>query len=120
MMARRESSIDGRRASIAAGGADTGADRLPRWERGKKKRRRAMPERVARRPDPDAWRDDELVALHEAVALLWPDGPLTVSMLRTAIAKGQLGHLRIAGRIYTSLAAMTECRRTTAAGRGGG
>jgi hypothetical protein len=50
------------------------------------KRRREMPERVARRPDPAAWSEDELVALHEAVALLWPLGPVTVSTLRTAMA----------------------------------
>lgn len=54
------------------------------------------------------------MALHEAVALLWPEGPVTVSSLRTAIAHGSLGHARIAGRIYTTraaLAAMAECRR---------
>ena len=64
----------------------------------------------------------ELIGLHEAVALLWPLGPLTESALRTAIAKGQLGHARIAGRIYTTraaLAAMAECRRTPAEGGAG-
>ena len=57
------------------------------------------------------------MALHEAVALMFPLGPLTVSSLRTAIANGRLGHARIAGRIYTTraaLAAMAECRRTCA------
>ncbi|MDE5465945.1 hypothetical protein [Bradyrhizobium sp. CSS354] len=57
------------------------------------------------------------MGLHEAVALLWPRGPLTLSSLRTAIANGDLGHARIAGRIYTTraaLAAMSECRRISA------
>ena len=56
------------------------------------------------------------MALHEAIDLLWPAGPLTVSSLRTAIARGDLACVRIAGRIYTTraaLAAMTECRRTS-------
>jgi hypothetical protein len=81
------------------------------------KRRRKTPERVARRPDPDEWSADELMALHEAVALLWPRGPLTVSSLRTAIARGELAFARIAGRIYTTrdaLAAMAACRGTAA------
>ena len=57
------------------------------------------------------------MALHEAVALMWPEGPLTVSSLRTAIARGDLDCARIAGRIYTTraaLAAMTACRRAPA------
>ncbi|GAA0027241.1 hypothetical protein [Bradyrhizobium ottawaense] len=81
------------------------------------RRRRKTPERVARRPDPAEWSADELLALHEAIALLWPAGPLTVSSLRTAIARGDLACARIAGRIYTTraaLAAMTECRRASA------
>jgi hypothetical protein len=84
---------------------------------------RGMPERVSRRPDPAAWSEDELIALHEAVALLWPRGPVTVSTLRTAIAAGELAHARIAGRIYTTraaLAAMAACRRTPSADGGAG
>jgi hypothetical protein len=97
----------------------SGRARRPRAEEG---RRRTTPERVARRPDPDAWSADELMALHEAVALMWPAGPLTVSSLRTAIAHGDLACARIAGRIYTTraaLAAMTACRRTSDGGRRG-
>jgi hypothetical protein len=92
----------------------SGRARRPRAEKG---RRRTTPERVARRPDPAEWSADELLALHEAIALLWPAGPLTVSSLRTAIARGDLACARIAGRIYTTraaLAAMTECRRASA------
>jgi hypothetical protein len=84
---------------------------------------RGTPDRVLRRPDPAAWSPDELLALHEAVALLWPRGPLTVSSLRTAAASGQLACARIAGRLYTTraaLAAMTECRKAATAGGGSG
>jgi hypothetical protein len=87
------------------------------------KRRRGKLDRVSRRPDPAAWSEDELLALHEAVALLWPRGPVTVSSLRTAIAAGDLAYARIAGRIYTTrpaLAAMAACRRTAAADGGAG
>jgi hypothetical protein len=84
---------------------------------------RGTPDRVLRRPDPAAWSETELLALHEAVALLWPRGPVTVSSLRTAISSGELACARIAGRIFTTraaLAAMTECRKAaTACGRSG-
>jgi hypothetical protein len=83
--------------------------------------RRETRKRVERRPDPAQWSEDELLALHEAVALLWPHGPVTVSSLRTAIASGELAHARIAGRLYTTraaLAAMAACERRTA-GDGG-
>jgi hypothetical protein len=110
-------------AHVGADSEAVRASRLGRHNEDGGNRRRETPERVARRPDPDAWSQDELLGLHEAVALLWPRGPLTVSSLRTAIASGALAYVRIAGRIYTTiaaLAAMAECRRTTAAGRGGG
>jgi hypothetical protein len=84
---------------------------------------RTTPDRVWRRPDPAQWSQDELLALHEAVALLWPRGPVTVSSLRTAISSGELAYARIAGRLYTTraaLAAMTECRKKTAVGGGSG
>jgi hypothetical protein len=61
--------------------------------------------------------------LHEAVALIWPRGPVTVSSLRTAIAAGELAHARIGNRIYTTraaLAAMAACRRTASADGGSG
>jgi hypothetical protein len=52
--------------------------------------------RVAQRPDPQQWRLDELVTLAEAAALLWPNGPIGVSTLRTAIRAGDLAHVRTA------------------------
>lgn len=103
----------------AAGGAvpadrtRSGRKERPRAEG---RRRRKTPERVARRPDPAQWGEDELMGLHEAVALMFAAGPLTVSSLRTAIGRGELAHARIANRIYTTLAAlsaMAECRRTS-------
>lgn len=54
------------------------------------------------------------MSLDEAVALLWPLGPLTVSSLRSAIRRGELGHARIAGKIFTTLrelAELAECAR---------
>jgi len=71
-------------------------------------RRAKIPERIARRPDARQWSSDELLTLHEAVALLWPTGPVTVSSLRTAIRHGDLGHARIAGKIFTTPAALAE------------
>jgi hypothetical protein len=115
----------GSRASPSAneGFAGPGAAGAPCGDVGVRagKGRRGTPERVLRRPDPAEWSADELMALHEAVGLLWPEGPVTVSGLRTAIAKGELAHARIAGRIYTTraaLAAMAVCRKTVSAAGG--
>ncbi|WMT76281.1 hypothetical protein [Bradyrhizobium sp. Ash2021] len=120
MSLRRAPEFRGARAEGGGGaGAPVPSGRKPRHGVGKRGRRKT-PKRVARRPDPDQWSENELLALHEAVALLWPRGPLTVSSLRTAIAKGHLGHARIAGRLYTTraaLGAMSECRRIPEGGR---
>jgi hypothetical protein len=43
---------------------------------------------------------DELMTLQEAVDLHWPDGPLTVPTLRTAIRDGQLAVCEIAGKFF--------------------
>jgi len=70
-----------------------------------------LPKRVAARPDPSQWREDELLTFHEAAALLWPDGPLTASSLRTAYRAGQLEVTMIARKILVTkhaIAAMTE------------
>ena len=42
------------------------------------------------------------------MALRWPDGPVTTSTLRTAIRNGELHHAVIAGRIFSTLAALDE------------
>jgi hypothetical protein len=72
------------------------------------------PRRVAARPDPKDWQADELLTFAEAAALLWPDGPLTASSLRTAYRAGQLEVTLIARKLLTTkraLAAMTEGAR---------
>lgn len=72
------------------------------------------PHRVVARPDPADWSDDELMTFAEAAALLWPDGPLTASSLRTAYRAGDLEVVMIARKLLVtkdSLAAMTENAR---------
>ena len=70
-----------------------------------------LPRRVAARPDPAQWGDDELLTFAEAAALLWPHGPLTASSLRTAYRSGQLEVTVIARKLLVTKAAiraMTE------------
>jgi hypothetical protein len=81
------------------------------------------PRRVAARPDPGQWGEDELLTFAEAAALLWPDGPLTASSLRTAYRAGGLEVTVIARKLLTTkraLSAMAEAARrpARAAGRG--
>lgn len=61
-----------------------------------------QPIRVTRRPDPRAWDPDEVMTLPEAAALLWPDGVVTVSTLRTAIRDGILVPVRIGRRVFVT------------------
>ena len=58
--------------------------------------------RVQAKPDPENWALDELMTLTEAVELHWPDGPLTVASLRTAIKSRQLGVCIIAGKFFVT------------------
>ncbi len=70
-----------------------------------------IPRRVAARPNPCDWADDELMTLAEAAALMWPQGPLTASSLRTAYRAGGLETVMIARKLLTTkanLAAMTK------------
>ena len=72
------------------------------------------PRRVAARPDPKDWGEGELLSFAEAAALLWPDGPLTASSLRTAYRAGELEVTMIARKMLTTkraIAAMTEGAR---------
>ena len=71
--------------------------------------KRVLP-RIAARPDPDQWGDDELLTLPEAAALFWPLGPLSVSSLRTAIKDGQLAYTEIAGKFLTTKTRSHGCR----------
>ncbi|MBK3404179.1 hypothetical protein H0176_22235 [Methylorubrum populi] len=61
-----------------------------------------MPPRVAARPRPEEWADDELLTLPEAAALFWPDGPITTNTLRTAGHQGTLAITRVAGKFFTT------------------
>src|SRR5665213_1041468 len=58
--------------------------------------------RVKQRPRPQDWADDEAMMLIEAVAVFFPDGPLTLSSLRTAIAAGTLEVAVVAGKILVT------------------
>src|SRR5260370_22974627 len=64
------------------------------------------PRRVAARSDPAQWRADELLTFAEAAALLWPDGPLTASTLRTAYRAGGLEVTVIARELLTTKRAL--------------
>lgn len=80
-----------------------------------------VPARVAARPDPEDWREDELMSLPEAAALFWPNGPLTTNSLRVAVRDGVLPVAIVAGRHLTNRNAIREmgaCRRVTQARSG--
>jgi hypothetical protein len=82
-----------------------------------------LPRRVAARPDPQAWGEDELLSFVEAAALLWPQGPLTASSLRTAYRAGELEVTMIARKLLTTrraLAEMTVAARRKGQGNGQG
>jgi hypothetical protein len=64
------------------------------------------PRRIAARPAPAQWADDELLTFTEAAALLWPQGPLTASSLRTAYRAGQLEVTVIARKLLVTKRAL--------------
>ena len=71
------------------------------------------PARVASRPFPSQWERTELLTLEEAASLFWPQGPITVRTLRTAMRDEVLAVTWIAGKVFTtpeSIADMTRCR----------
>jgi hypothetical protein len=70
--------------------------------------RRVLPPRIAERPSPDAWKDDELLTLSEAAALFWPLGPLTATSLRTAVRDRQLEVVKIARKLLTTKTAIAK------------
>ena len=85
------------------------ADRGQRHERPSRGRidDRADPlRRLVGRPAVYQWADDEIVTLEEARALFFPNGPLTVKSLRSAVRLGQLASDSIAGRLYTTPSAV--------------
>jgi hypothetical protein len=64
--------------------------------------------RVRGRPRPELWNDDEPMTLAEAVAVFFPNGPLTLSSLRTAVCAGQLAVVRVAGKDLTTPKAVKQ------------
>jgi len=67
--------------------------------------------RIAARPNPRDWDPDDLLTLPEAVALFWPDGPLTVASLRTAIRDGRLAVTVIARKFFVTPSAVRAMSR---------
>lgn len=67
--------------------------------------------RVAERPAPWQWDQDELLTLTEAAALFWPAGPITITSLRTAVRDGKLEVAEIAGKLFTSKSAIGRMSR---------
>ncbi|MCP1538195.1 hypothetical protein J2W79_003252 [Methylorubrum extorquens] len=61
-----------------------------------------VPPRIADRPGPEEWTDDELLTLPEAAALFWPAGPITTNTLRTAGRDGSLAITKVAGKFFTT------------------
>ena len=69
--------------------------------------------RLTDRPRPVDWQPDDLITVVEAMALFFPNGPLTANGLRLAYARGQLGGVEIGGKLFTTpaaVAAMTTAR----------
>ncbi|MGY3133413.1 hypothetical protein ACVWZM_004095 [Bradyrhizobium sp. USDA 4501] len=66
------------------------------------------PRRIAARPRPEDWGEDELLSLTEAAALMWPDGPITASTLRTAYRAGLLSTVLLARKLMTTKRAVNE------------
>lgn len=58
--------------------------------------------RVKSRPNLSDWADDEAMTLAEAIQLFFPEGPLTLSSLRTAIRTGKLAVAKVAGKDLTT------------------
>ncbi len=67
-----------------------------------RKRRVDKLARARARPDPSQWSEDEVMTLVEAVAVFFPQGPLTLSSLRTAVASGTLEIAKVAGKDLTT------------------
>jgi hypothetical protein len=56
--------------------------------------------RIVERPNVRDWGMDELMTVAEAVQLHWPNGPLKVATLRTAVRKGELPVCVVAGKFF--------------------
>jgi hypothetical protein len=54
--------------------------------------------RAKARPDPTQWGEDEVMTLVEAATVFFPQGPLSLSSLRTAAAAGTLEIAKVVGK----------------------
>jgi hypothetical protein len=70
-----------------------------------------LPRRVAARPDPEQWGEDELMNLAEATALFWPQGPISERTLRTAVRDRRLPISLLARKFYVTKAALRVLSR---------
>lgn len=71
-----------------------------------------LPPRIAARPNPNDWGEDDLMTLAEAAALFWPDGPISERTLRTAVRDGRLPISVLAGKFFVTKVALrrlSEC-----------
>jgi hypothetical protein len=66
-----------------------------------------LPRRIAAKPDPATWGDDDLLTLAEAAALLYP-GLLTESFLRTSYRKQSLEVVLINRKLLTCKRSVRE------------
>lgn len=73
--------------------------------------------RAIARPKPEQWDLDEPMTLAEAVAVFFPDGPLTLYALRTAGAQGDLAIARCGGKHLTTPRALKDFTRPCLAER---
>lgn len=70
--------------------------------------------RLIDRPLLSDWKEDELITLAEAEALLFPNGPLNVSSLRRCHKSGSLEVVVICGKAFTSIVAVRSLIATSA------
>jgi hypothetical protein len=95
----------------ASGAARPGLPNLGKGAQWNHAIRGAVPPRIAARPNPAEWDDDELLTLKEAAQLLWPQGPLTARSLRTAAEAGDLPVRLVARKLFTTKRALAELSR---------
>lgn len=69
--------------------------------------------RTLLRPTPNSWDLDELMTLAEAVELHWPNGPITVRTLRTAIRDGQIPVCVVATKFFVTRRGLLELSHGT-------
>jgi hypothetical protein len=66
------------------------------------------PRRIAANPDPETYSDTDLFTLAEIVSLLYPNGPITESFLRTSYRKGLLKVVLLNRKLLTDKRSVRE------------